>query len=300
MADHHDSGGDIVDSALALLRSRQWAGPCTNTSIERLLMRASKTDKRVNLRLVLGIGMALLGCGAVAAATRPAWRAVFQSEPKVAIKQSAPKPTEHASVAAPKPIAVAAKPHVISAPPAVVAAAPPVVQAAPTPEPEMQGAEVLDFESEILAPTADDLIAEDDRLMAAFYQSLMAGDADCCEAIVGMLNGQQWKPPVIREFRADGLRMSALGQMAQVELGVWQRVELDMPIELSGEAITLDAGVEFVFTATLDGESVEGQDLMLSLDDPELLEGSLMPGKFIVLRATPVVVPAVPAPQNKP
>lgn len=97
MADHHD---DRVESALALLKSRQWAGAATNPRLETMFMRATMTERKVRFRLVLGVG-ALMACGlAAAAATRPAWRAVLLAEEPPAVRDAilAASPT-HLAVA---------------------------------------------------------------------------------------------------------------------------------------------------------------------------------------------------------
>src|SRR4051812_29023778 len=67
---------DILDSALAMLRDQAWPGPAVNPALERAFGSAAAAPRRQGLRLVLGVGAVLVGCGAVAAA-RPAWRAIF-------------------------------------------------------------------------------------------------------------------------------------------------------------------------------------------------------------------------------
>lgn len=78
---------DILDNALQMLRDRSWNGPAVNPVLEREFARPGAGAPRQGLRLVLGVGAALIGCGAVAAAARPAWRSVFgSSEAKAALR----------------------------------------------------------------------------------------------------------------------------------------------------------------------------------------------------------------------
>jgi hypothetical protein len=115
MADHHDHlGGDQrVERALTLLRSRQWAGPNTNPLLERLFMKSIESERRerVRFRLVLGVAGALLGCGAVAAATRPAWRtAVFGPVARALNISESPAPVVAQAPAPADPVAQAPAP----------------------------------------------------------------------------------------------------------------------------------------------------------------------------------------------
>ena len=130
----------------------------------------------------------------------------------------------------------------------------------------------------------------------------MAGDAECCEAIVGMLNGQQWKAPFtrelgevrVREYRS--LVLDDFNHMARVEAGVWLGEAMGTPIEITASQVEL--GGEFF--VTLDGDFVEGHDLILTLDNPEMLtEIPLQTDRIIMFKANPVTVPGLPVP-NKP
>lgn len=69
------NGVSATDSALDLLRSRQWAGPDTNSSFERFLMSQTQTKarRRVSSRLIIGFTIVGLALSAAAAGVYNQW-----------------------------------------------------------------------------------------------------------------------------------------------------------------------------------------------------------------------------------
>lgn len=193
MADHHEFS-DGVDRALDLLRSRQWAGPATNPLLEQKFMGTHDDGRRVNLRLVLGLAGALIGCGAVAAATRPSWvPAIWRSEAKVVIAPAA-RAIEAASVAtrSQRPVVPAvarAEPARVDRSAAVATAMPArpsarqaaLVAAAPVPaaEPDAEPVEI----QVAMDPQAEIERAEV-QLEAALFDRMLQGDEEAGEQLV--------------------------------------------------------------------------------------------------------------------
>ena len=201
MADHHD---DYLDSALDLLRSRQWAGPATHPVLEKQFMHSNQESRGLNLRIVLGIAGALIGCGAVAAATRPAWRsAIFgAAQPPAPLKIIAAGSEHQATAAEPAAATDAtrtrvqtraqagAAPEPAAAPAPIAAAAMPELQAEPiegvseifeaaaAPEPERAG----------WLRTADPAWFYE-QAFAAYLERYVAGDVQGCAAIACMADG---------------------------------------------------------------------------------------------------------------
>jgi hypothetical protein len=192
MADHHD---DRLDSALNLLRSRQWAGPAIHPVLEKQFMQPVHQGRGVNPRLILCIAGALLGCGAVAAATRPVWRSVLVGAPTrtAAIASSAPLRS-----VAPKPVAASPRPSSFA-----------TQEPAPPPEaPLSPGTSVHDGTSRIAAATPDEgrpvtLDEEAERLresdpnwffqkgLQAYLGRCAAGDAQGCMDVARSMRGEK-------------------------------------------------------------------------------------------------------------
>lgn len=285
MADHHD-GGDILDSALDRLRSRQWAGPSTNPSLERLFMRASKSEQRLKFRLILGVGAALMGCGAVAAGVRPAWNAVFGPQERAIAKVEAPAPVEPAPVAAPaaKPAPVVAKIEA-PAPRAVQAAAPAPAPAAPRAMAVApQAAEPLGAEFELAVVTGVQLdgVATRDRgpvdldaLAWALLDRYMLGDESAGEVLFGLLSGET---PAAATWLAMAPDVTVDGE------------EMVLGITATFAAVTLADGEFEVVLDTKQLPEAEGVILL------EATEPAIEAGGVIRLQVVPTV-PGVPLPK---
>lgn len=293
MADHHD----IVDSALDLLRSRHWAGPNTNPILENALMQARTPRSRINLRLVLGLGAALIGCGAVAAATRPAWiTSLLAQESKAA------SPTPPAVPVAKPAVVAAAQPPKVEhrAPPAKV---PALVAAAPVPSPAPQpavaAAPALTIEEpvEVINVTGMQLeIAHDPAsgMIDAFWDSLLCGDFEACEHLAHMIENPPQVQWVSRAYAAlstpeDGLMLSGIPLIANV---LRERTAQPLFITVDGTAVTSG---EVTFSVDLQGQWLPGE----SLDLLEIPVQGGPPGEVSnVLQY--FVVPSQPAQPAKP
>lgn len=269
MADHHDMmDRDILDSALDRLRSRQWAGPSTNPSLERLFMRSGKSEQRLKFRLILGVGAALVGCGAVAAGVRPAWNAVFGPQERVVAKAEAPAPVEPAKVAAP---AAAPAPSIAKiqtpAPRTVQAAAPAaapapaapramavVPQPAEPPETEPEPTVVAGLQLDGVA-TWESGPADMDALAWALLDQYMLGDESAGEALFSLLSGET------------------------PAAGTW--IALAPVMVVDGEEMV------FEFAATVTGTALSDGEFEIVLDGQQFPEG-----ESVILLETEELAPA--------
>lgn len=249
MADHHD----IVDSALDLLRSRHWAGPNTNPILENALMQARTPRSRINLRLVLGLGAALIGCGAVAAATRPAWITTFLAQETKAATPPAPvlpvaKPTV---VAAAQPPKVERRAAPAKAP---VAAAP--IAPAPLPTAPASVAVVEEpIETFVVSGMPIELSEHPaPSMIDAFFDSLLCGDYEACDHLAQIIANPaqgQWVTGSSRiALNIEGGPMMFEG-IPGISAVMLQRPEV--PMFLSVEGHELPAG-DFTFTIDVEGE----------------------------------------------
>jgi hypothetical protein len=246
MADHHD---DRLDSALDLLRSRPWAGPRTHPLLEKQFMQPVDS-RRPNLRLVLGIAGALIGCGAVAAATRPEVRAaIFGRTLAAAVHQVAQAPIA-APAAATAPERPAPAPAPVQARVAEAAPAPSPVAAAPTTEPGAEAAQgyamVGDFEP---ALTEHDPSMFLQHAFAAYLERYMAGDEEACQALVDMVD----RPPPWHAV------------VSGLQSGIAAKVHLSLMMAAgTGAGPGIGAGSELVgdHIFMLGGEGTEGGALL--------------------------------------
>lgn len=305
MADHHDiRGGDPVDSALDLLRSRQWAGPTTHPSLERLLMRASKTDYN-RFRLVLCVGAALLGCGAVAAATRPAWRQMLWSAPPVPVLADVPivaistpraEQTAEPLAAAPQPErrVAAARPAPVSSPapapagpPAGMRVASPSVQQGGLGEARVANVEIVEgvplfeavqVEGFALGEGGWVVACDQNSAMDAFIESYLAGDTEACMALLEAMDGRGAEPAP----------QSLM--LAQASEGV-----ITLNVRLAGVPVEVPGMPMFSAVSVIDAEGV-WTDNVFEITTENFV-GEANGETSVILRVVPSVAPTSPLPR---
>lgn len=300
MADHHD----ILDSALDRLRSRQWAGPSTNPSLEKLFMHSSKSDRPHNLKLVLGVGAALIGCGAVAAAVRPSlWSAAPSHETRIAV---APEPATsgiEAAPAAPQPARnnEARKAEARKTPPReirhaeaarAIQALPAPATAAPAPAPvtgEWIRAEstALLLEEQARSPFFWDNIGQDEL---ALFEQFMQGDDAAGEAFLALtdlaMNGcGEAGHPLLLE--------ATVGEFAgQVRFLISTLDSTRPTADILGEHVIMD-GADGAFELRLEAQAPDGTSFSFEAAAPrgELKSIQLPGGAGLLLKVVPTLTP---------
>ncbi len=306
MADHHD---DRLDSALDLLRSRQWAGPATNPVLEKQFMHPIQESRGLNLRIVLGVAGALIGCGAVAAATRPAWRS--------AIFGPTPQPQKIAAAVVPAPTAPAPAPIVRKTEPAAIAepvqaadieaaapepAAQPLAEAA-APEPEVFTAVEPD-QTEFLRTADPECFYQ--QALAAYLDRYMAGDVEGCARIARSVDGTNAAATFTGQFISAELgRLFAVSTLVDVEGQPLGDIRFKVALDgVSGDAVADSA--DAVFEIVLDrqaegGAAADGQGNVVVVTGNLAGNQGSVPAQWVFTTvkpgAAPTPAPTSPAPR---